>query len=80
MRLVAFTFVIGLILTTALRTILGTQCAIFQEPDLARVHQIHDRAVVAERGAAAKIGDRGEDIFHGVGRFEILKTRWVPNS
>jgi hypothetical protein len=32
---------------------------------LARVHQIHDRAVVAEGSAAAKIGNGGEDVFHG---------------
>ena len=65
MRLAAFTFVIGFTLVTALRAILDNQCAIFQEAGLARVHQIHDGAVVAERGAAAKIGDGGEDVFHG---------------
>jgi hypothetical protein len=31
---------------------------------LARVQQIHDRAVVAERSAATEVGDGGEDVFH----------------
>jgi ATP-dependent Clp protease ATP-binding subunit ClpA len=36
-----------------------------REKVLARVHQIHDRAVVAERSAAAEVGYGGEDVFHG---------------
>ena len=60
-----FTFVIGFTLITPLRAILGSRCAISQEAGLARVHQLHDRAVVAERSAAAEVGDGGKDVFHG---------------
>ena len=63
MRLAAFTFVIGSTLITALRAILGTRCAIARGGP-SRVHQIHDRAVVAERSTATEVGDGGEDVFH----------------